>query len=62
VLVLVPSLPAAEVKLLLPLGRTAYQTNEWIDVSVVRSGDEALKKSDLKLTLTGTDGSSCRRT
>jgi hypothetical protein len=54
---LAPSLPAAEVKIHLPLGRTAYQTNEWIDVSVVRSSDEALKKSDLKLTLTGKDGS-----
>ena len=28
------ALPAAELQILLPLGRTAYQTNEWIDVSV----------------------------
>jgi hypothetical protein len=62
VLLLAPSLPAAEVKLLLPLGRTAYQTNEWIDVSVVRSGREALKKSNLKLTLTGKDASSIAAT
>ena len=27
---------AATAQVLLPLGRTAYQTNEWIDVSVVR--------------------------
>jgi hypothetical protein len=48
---------AAEVKILLPLGRTAYQTNEWIDLSVVRSSATALGKSELKLTLTGKDGS-----
>ncbi|HKB35906.1 MAG TPA: hypothetical protein VKD72_05595 [Gemmataceae bacterium] len=48
---------AAEVKLLLPLGRTAYQTNEWIDISVVRSAAQALDRSELKLTLAGKDGS-----
>src|SRR5205807_734886 len=48
---------AAEVKILLPLGRTAYQTNEWIDISVVRSSPQALEKSELKLSLTGKDGS-----
>jgi hypothetical protein len=47
---------AADVKILLPLGRTAYQTNEWIDVSVVRSGSSALPASDLRLTLTGDHG------
>jgi hypothetical protein len=57
VLCLTPAARAAEVKIILPLGRTAYQTNEWIDVSVVRSGTEALAKSELKLTLTGKDGS-----
>lgn len=31
-----PGTQAAEVRLHLPLGRTAYQTNEWIDVAVVR--------------------------
>jgi hypothetical protein len=56
VLFLAPAVPAAELKLLLPLGRTAYQTNEWIDVSVVRSSDEARKESGLKLTLTGKNG------
>src|SRR5437773_10994295 len=53
---------AAEVKVLLPLGRTAYQTNEWIDVSIVRSSDKALDKSALKLTLTGKDGSTVATT
>jgi hypothetical protein len=48
---------AAEVKILLPLGRTAYQTNEWIDVSVVRSSPTALPASLLTLTLNGADGS-----
>ena len=33
---------AAKVELLLPLGRTAYQTNELIDLSVVRSDTQAL--------------------
>ena len=28
--------PAAKLTILLPLGRNAYQTNEWIDVSIVR--------------------------
>src|SRR5262249_32484663 len=48
---------AAEVKILLPLGRNAYQTNEWIDVSVSRSAPQALPASDLVLTLSGADGS-----
>src|SRR5262249_31516702 len=61
-LVLAPGVRAAEVKVLLPLGRTAYQTNEWIDVSVVRSGTEGLAKSDLKLPLTGKDGSAITTT
>src|SRR5262249_12871093 len=59
-LLFAPPAPAAEVKLLLPLGRTAYQTNEWIDLSVVRRAEAALAKGDLKLTLTGTDGSAVR--
>jgi hypothetical protein len=53
---------AVELKLLLPLGRTAYQTNEWIAVSVVRSSGEALKKSNLKLTLTGKNGAAVSAT
>jgi hypothetical protein len=49
---------AAEVKVLLPLNRSAYQTNEWIDVSVLRRSPTALPASTLTLSLTGADGSS----
>ena len=48
---------AAQLRLLLPLNRTAYQTNEQIDLSVVRSAPEALPAADLTVTLTGDDGS-----
>src|SRR5437660_10600135 len=48
---------AAELKILLPLGRVAYQTNEWIDVSVVRNSADELKSGQLALVLTGADGS-----
>jgi hypothetical protein len=48
---------AAKAEILLPLGRTVYQTNEWIDVSVVRSDAKALSAGDLVLTLSGADGS-----
>ncbi len=41
----------ADVQVHLPLQRTAYQTNEWIDVSVVRSGKSALAAGALKLRL-----------
>jgi hypothetical protein len=47
---------AAEVRLLLPQGRTAFQTNEWIDVSVVRSAAQPLAAAPLVLTLAGRDG------
>jgi hypothetical protein len=47
----------ANVTILLPLNRTAYQTNEWIDVSVVRSDAGALAAGNLELTLTGDDAS-----
>ncbi len=53
---------AAEVKLLLPQNRTAFQTNEWIDVSVVRRSQETLTAGDLKLTLAGADGSKIETT
>jgi hypothetical protein len=46
---------AAEIKLLLPLGRTAYQTNEVIDLAVVRGTGRPA--GELVLTLAGTDGS-----
>ncbi len=48
---------AVDVQLLLPLGRTAYQTNEQIDLAVVRAGDAALPADTLTLTLTGKDAS-----
>ncbi|MDB5300434.1 MAG: hypothetical protein JWO87_2097 [Phycisphaerales bacterium] len=48
---------AANVALVLPLHRTAYQTNEWIDVSVVRSDAGALAAGNLTLTLAGHDAS-----
>jgi hypothetical protein len=35
---------AADLKVLLPLGRVAYQTNEWIDVSVVRTSADGKNK------------------
>ncbi len=46
-----------ELKILLPQSRTAFQTNEWIDVSVLRSSPEALPPSTLSLNLVGKDGS-----
>ncbi|MGH7227328.1 MAG: hypothetical protein ACRELF_29295, partial [Gemmataceae bacterium] len=42
---------AAEVKILLPRNRTAYQTNEWIDLSVSRSADKAMSASEMELRL-----------
>ena len=48
---------AASLRLVLPLGRVAYQTNERIDVAVVRSDPQALAAGALTLTLTGADGS-----
>jgi hypothetical protein len=49
--------PAAELKILLPLNRTAYQTYERIDISVVRSANLALAAGDLVLKVQGEDGS-----
>jgi hypothetical protein len=49
--------PSAQLKILLPLGRVAYQTNEQIDLSVVRSSPDGLKKGTLDLTLNAADGS-----
>ena len=48
---------AADLKILLPLQRKVYQTNERIDLSVVRSAKEALPAGDLQLNLEGQDGS-----
>jgi hypothetical protein len=47
----------ADVKILLPRNRTAYQTNEWIDLSVSRSADKASSATDLELRVIGADGS-----
>jgi hypothetical protein len=52
-----PAGKAATAQVLLPLGRTAYQTNEWVDVSVLRQADQALTAGDLALTVSGDDGS-----
>ncbi len=60
-LVVVGSLSAvageAKLQILLPLGRTAYQTNEAISFAVVRSSAEALAAGNLVLNVAGTDGS-----
>ena len=57
-LLLVPNtVSSAELTLVLPLNRTAYQTNEIIDLAVVRSDANALAAGDLVLTLSGADGS-----
>jgi hypothetical protein len=48
---------AANVSIIMPLHRTAYQTNEWIDVSVVRSDAAALPAGNLTLTVSGEDAS-----
>ena len=48
---------AAQVRVILPLGRAAYQTNETIDVSVVRSDTQALAAGVLTLTVAGADNS-----
>jgi len=47
----------AKLHLLLPLGRTAYQTNEHIDLAVVRSGTKALAAGKLTLNVLGANGS-----
>jgi hypothetical protein len=52
-----PAAAAGPVRIVLPLGRAAYQTNEMIDVAVVRTGAAALAKGGLVLTLTAEDGS-----
>lgn len=51
-----PALAAPRLEILLPLGRIAYQTNELIDVSVIRSDTQALPAAPLTLMLTGDDG------
>jgi len=53
---------AAQVLIDLPLHRSAYQTNEFIHLAIVRSDTAALSAGDLNLTLTGEDGSSLKFT
>lgn len=48
---------AAELEIVLPLGRTACQTNEWIDLSVVRLGTDSLDAGELRMNLGSDDGS-----
>ena len=48
---------SAQLTLLLPLNRTAYQTNEIIDLSVVRADTQPLAAGNLVLTVTGDDAS-----
>lgn len=53
----VPATGGAEVSLRLPLGRTAYQTNERIDLAVLRSDTAPLAANELAIGLAGADGS-----
>jgi hypothetical protein len=48
---------AADLQILLPLQRTAYQTNEQIDLSVVRQSAQALPAGDLVLNVGDDAGS-----
>lgn len=50
-------LARAEIKIHLPLGRTAYQTNEWIDLTIVRDSPSSMPQGPVTLTLSGQDGS-----
>jgi len=52
-----PISAGAELKLNLPLNRAAYQTNERIDLSVIRTADKALSAGELLLKVHGEDGS-----
>lgn len=56
VLALLAAPARADVRLLFPLGRTAYQTNESIDLAVIRTGRDA-RPVPLRLALYGKDGS-----
>src|SRR4030042_6253129 len=50
---------AEATEILFPLNREAYQTNELIDISVIRSSEEKeLAAGELTLRLSGADGSS----
>src|SRR5438309_2121874 len=47
----------ADVKIMLPQNRAAFQTNEWIDISIVRSDAKSQPGGTLDLILHGADGS-----
>lgn len=48
---------AAQLSIVLPLKRVSYQTNEQINLAVVRQDAQALAASNLTLTMTGDDAS-----
>jgi hypothetical protein len=48
---------AAELRLSLPLRRTVYQCNEWLDLAVFRFSPQALPAGELHLILAGDDAS-----
>lgn len=48
----------AQLHIHFPLGRKAYQTNEWIDLAVVRNSASSLPADTLTLTLRAGDGGS----
>ncbi len=48
---------AAQLRVIMPLGRVDYQTNETIDIAVVRQDTQALPAGVLTLTVTGEDAS-----
>ena len=52
------ALCGAEVRLQLPLARTAYQCNESIPLTVLRSGAQSQRDGELMLRLSAGDGSS----
>jgi hypothetical protein len=47
--------PAAELKLFFPLGRSAYQTKERLEIAVIRTDTKPLAAGDLTLQLQGED-------
>ena len=51
-----PKAKQSALTLLLPLQRKAYQTNELIDISVIRKGT-TLAATELTMTVSGDDGS-----
>ena len=52
-----PGWAQVKLQILLPLGRVAYQTNERIDVSVLRTSTAAMPAAELGFTVTGEDAS-----